>query len=169
MSGQPDPPNWADMVAAGAAVAGLIFTVLVQIWAYIGANQRRLQTSARRLNDSMCVLDVTYDATSMSARLQLEVAAIWPRGLFLLPDSSVVTTNPLGERTLDGDWLGRQGAITCRMDQKDMIFFAGAHVWRMDSIKAAWLLVTIRDRSNQKAIARRIVRIRPMLDRPAPN
>lgn len=169
MSGQPDPPNWADMVAAGAAVAGLVFTVLVQIWGYIGANQRRLQTSARRINGGMCVLDVNYDAMSMSANLQLEVAAIWPRGLFLLPDSSIVTTNLLGERTLDGDWLGRLGAITCRMDRKDMTFFAGAHVWRMKSVKTAWLLVTIRDRSDQRAIARRIVRIRPMLDRPALN
>lgn len=157
-----DQPNWADMVAAVAAVTGLVVTVVVQVWGYFGARQRRLQTHARRHNEGMCSLDVEFDALSAGANLQLEVTAIWPPGLFLLPDTPVVKVKDGGGRTIDGDWLGRKGAITCRMAQKDASFFAGAHVWRMKNVSSAWLMVAVRDRSTQRAIARRIVRIRPM-------
>lgn len=163
MGGQPDPPNWADIAAVRASIIGIAVTIGLHVWTQWAARRHRLQTHARRHNGSMCTLDVEYDAMTTAGSFQLEVMAIWPPKLFLLPDTRAVKLNPLGEKTVDGAFMGRTGAVTARMTQSGTIYSAGAEVWRLKDWRAAILLVRIRNRSTQQVAAQRLIRIRPML------
>lgn len=162
MSGHLTPTNWASIIAAAASVASLTVTLAVNIGGYFGARARRLQTHARRHNDSMCTLDVDYDAMSTVGSYQLEVAGYWPPELFLLFDTRVIKKLEDGSRTVDGDFMGRTGAITARMMPNGSVHSAGAEVWRLKPYRSAILRVQVRDRSSQRVVAKRIVRIRPM-------
>lgn len=163
MSGHLTPTNWASIIAAAASVASLTVTLVVNLGGYFGARARRLQTHARRHNDSMCTLDVDYDAMTTVGSYQLEVAGFWPLKLFLLPDTRAMKLNPLGARTVDGDFMGRTGAVTARMTQSGTIYAAGAEVWHLKAFNSAILRVRIRDRTTQRVVAGRFIRIRPML------
>lgn len=163
MTGHLTLTNWASIIAAAASVAGLTVSLVVNIGGYLGARARRLQTHARRHNDSMCTLDVDYEAMTTAGSYQLEVAGLWPPKLFLLFDTRAVKLTPLGARTVDGDFMGSTGAVTTRMTQNGTIYSAGAEVWRLKGYRSAILRVRIRDRTTQRVVAGRFIRIRPML------
>jgi len=157
-----ESPNWADVVAAAASTLGVLLAIAVPLlggWRRHGA---QLTVDARRLNDAMCVLDLTFRPTRTTGELRLDVVGLWPSSLFLLPEGGSRRAAPDGSMQIAADMLGKRRLRIWMEGIEHGAYSASAHVWAERPLRSAMLWAQIVERASAKRRISRLIRINPI-------
>lgn len=154
-------PNWADITAAIASTLGVFIGLGLPALRAWRRHRAQLSLDAHRLNGGMCEVEFRFLPTRATGELQLEVKALWPKSLFLIPSDGAVISKPDGSRTISGDWITMRH-VTIRMGKRAGLHVASAHVWSKVPFQSAWLRVRVIDRSSRGKWISRWTRINPL-------